>query len=86
MKRTLLERVLDESFRPVRYSELLAGPLLTEQAPFEDAHRRAIWAELRNLQTWSQHFPDQAWESAREFSALVHYLHGGQKPSWYDEE
>ena len=86
--RTLVDRVLDRSFRPKRYGELLAEPLLSEQAPFDDEERALIWAELRRLQSWWQLYRDDESERgaiAHEFSALMHHLHGGPQPLFYRE-
>jgi hypothetical protein len=88
-KRTLVDRVLDRSFRPVRYGQLLEEPLLPERAPFEDEERALIWAELRNLQSWWQLYDDDDERTrlaiAQEFSALVQHLHGGRQPLFYRE-
>ena len=67
-RKTLLERVLEGSFRPVRYGELLAGELLPEEPPFAgdmpadgsrarpptEEYGRLIWEALRDWQSWYQ--------------------------------
>ena len=95
--KTLEQRVLDRTFRPERYGELLAGPLLPKQGPFTDERRQRIWRELRELQAYHQlHAEEHArrpsrfdgdamYRIEREFSALTPDLHGGRKPAWYEE-
>lgn len=95
--RTLLERVLDRSFRPERYGHLLAEQLLPEQLPAElagadPAYAAKAWEALRDCQQWyllhDRDEPrdlDERRALAREFSWLVHHLHGGRRPAWFAE-
>jgi hypothetical protein len=88
-KKTLLERVLTNSFRPKRYAHLLAGDLLPEQPPsrFRGRAKAKTWAKLREWQReWQLEVADrrfkQAADVAHEFSLLVLHLHGSSRPEW----
>jgi hypothetical protein len=88
--KTLLERVLENSFRPKRYGELLAGELLAEEPPrgFRSARQRRAWSLLReaqqNWQSNGRSRRDIEWseELARMFAELIRWFHGARKPSW----
>lgn len=94
---TLLERVIDRSFRPERYHHLLAEQILPEQLPAELAgadpkYSAKAWEALREWQTWyltaagdDPRAEDERRAIAREFSWLVHHLHGGRRPAWFTE-
>jgi hypothetical protein len=107
-KKTLLERVIDRSFRPERYRDLLDGPLLPEELPpeisparvdpfYRPINQRRVWKLLRKWQEnyqvetrwYREHEPkyelNQARAIASEFAQLMHHLHGGRQPSWYED-
>lgn len=92
---SLLERVVDGSFRPVRYAQLLrTGDLLPEAPPpplDRGATQRSVWAWLRHLQTWYRDTYeranlDDASETLNDFALLVRYLHDGRRPAWFTAE
>ena len=99
--KTLLERVVERSFRPERYGHLLDSDPLPEEppavagSPFGEEYRGLVWEALREWQDWyllhahrekQDTFDlDGMWEITREFSWLVHHLHGGRRPVWFAE-
>jgi hypothetical protein len=86
--KTLLERVLENSFRPGRHGHLLAGELLPAEPPrgFRTARKRHVWARLREWQAgWQrERKPSVRAQAASDFSAMVKHLHGGGEPDWFD--
>jgi hypothetical protein len=89
-RKTLLERVLENSFRPGRYGHLLAEEPLPDKLPYRDRRRRLIWERLREQQRdYSQprscELFDSDWyrELAVEaFGRYVCALHGSELPSY----
>ena len=75
---TLLERVLEDSFRPGRYAHLLDVDELPQHPPerWMDPER---WADVLDAQ---RRYRDGTTE-ASEFSMLVGALHGRPLPEWY---
>jgi hypothetical protein len=92
--KTLLERVVENSYRPTRYGELLAGEILPQDPPrgFRNARQRRAWRLLRRAQqNWQDNARsgrrnDREWseELARMFAELVRWFHGASKPTWID--
>lgn len=83
--KSLLERVLANSFRPGRYGELLARQGLPRHSPFRDQRRRELWQALRHVQRLyhDDPAPELREQYASQFSQLVRALHGARLPSWY---
>ena len=80
-KKKLLERVLEGSFRPGRYGELLAREPLPAEPPFRDERRRELWHELLRVQRrYCQHADPH---DPYYFSRLVRALHGAPLPLVY---
>jgi hypothetical protein len=82
--KTLLERVLDNSFRRDRYAPLLEAELLPNEPP-EGADAK-VWVELRRLQLEFRSCGAKGYEkltesTAAEFEELVRYLHGAKRPA-----
>src|SRR4051794_10204258 len=97
--KTLLERVLENSFRPKRHAELLAGPTLPAEPPtsFLSADQRRAWDLLRDGQRhwkdvaagrWSlEGFskPEHLAQAAGDIAAIIRWLHGAPTPElWLD--
>lgn len=90
-KKTLLERVLENSFRPGRYGHLLDSEPLPASSPFPERRQRLIWERLRAVQedyrtaTGNQHRRAEWYRElhAETFSSYVCALHGSELPSWY---
>jgi hypothetical protein len=81
--KTLVERVLENSFRPGRYGHLLAGELLPAPCPFEEPSRRELWRALRQIQQRCHRERGHEAAYAGDFSQLVRALHGSRPPRWY---
>jgi hypothetical protein len=89
-RKTLLERVLENSFRPGRYGQLLAEEPLPEKAPFRDRRRRLLWQRLLEQQrnyreAKSGEYFDADWyreRAAEGFGRYVCALHGSTLPSY----
>jgi len=83
-RKTLLERVLENSFRPGRYGPLLAAEELPARSPFTDRRRRLIWDRLLEMQehyrtAQGDELRDADWYRAvyaAAFSSYVRGLHG----------
>jgi hypothetical protein len=82
-RKTLLERVLENSFRPGRYGFLLGIEQLPARCPAKDRRRRLIWARLREVQDRYRAVPAEAPDAedrraayARAFGSYVCGLHG----------
>jgi hypothetical protein len=84
--KSLLARVLENSFRPGRYGPLLLAEPLPRTPPFRDQRRRELWWELRMIQRHCVKEPEHLSSYARDFSRLVCCLHGASPPSWYREQ
>jgi hypothetical protein len=96
--KTLLERVLENNFRPKRHAELLAGPALPAEPPmpFLSTDQRRVWQLLRDWQRhwkdinaghWSfEHLPKEEHlvQAAGDFADLVRWLHGAPKPALWE--
>ncbi len=87
-RKTLLERVLENSYRPGRYGFLLGSEQLPARCPAEGPRRQLIWARLRELQDRYRAVPAEAPDAedrraayARAFSGYVCGLHG-RLASW----
>jgi len=93
-QKTLLERVLENNFRPGRYGPLLAKEPLPAKPPFDDRRRRLLWARLREEQDAYQRaetfWPDDpGWYRevvAGSFGLYVCALHGSELPSYLSLE
>ncbi len=83
--KSLVARVLDNSFRPDRYGRLLEPEPLPRRSPFRDERRRDLWQELRAIQRRCQAEPEHLKAHARDFSRIVRCLHGSVPPRWYLE-
>lgn len=83
--KSLLTRVLENTFRPGRYGSLLLREPLPRRPPFRDQRRRNLWFELRAIQRQCVKEPEYLDSYARDFSRLVRCLHGAAPPSWYGE-
>ena len=83
--KSLLTRVLENSFRPGRYAHLLPAEPLPRRSPFRDERRRDLWQELRAIQRQSLKEPEYLASYAGDFSRLVRSLHGAAPPRWYRE-
>jgi hypothetical protein len=93
-RKTLLERVLANSFRPGRYGSLLGEEPLPAKAPFRDRRRRLIWERLLEQQAdyrepRSSEYFDEDWYrglAAEAFGRYVCALHGSELPSYLPVE
>jgi hypothetical protein len=85
-RKTLLERVLERSFRPKRYHELLAERL-PAKCPLEGRREAKVWRSLRDVQAYYRKTKDDEARlfAAESFSEFVRTLHGGPWPSWSRE-
>lgn len=83
--KSLLERVLENTFRPGRYGSLLLAEPLPRRPPCRDQRRRDLWFELRAIQRQCVKEPEYLSSYARDFSRLVRCLHGAAPPRWYGE-
>ncbi len=80
-KKTLLARVLENTFRPGRYGELLVTETLPTRPPFRDERRRDLWQELLRVQRRYRERGERY--DPYYFSQLVRALHGAKPPLAY---
>jgi hypothetical protein len=83
--KSLLARVLENSFRPDRYGALIAQEPLPRRAPFQGERRKDLWRELRAIQGRYNAEPEYRSQHAQDFSKIVRVLHGARPPRWYSE-